>query len=89
MDDDKIKSPTSALSDFELQLVHSLGTLRSIEAVQWDLLGERLVIQAHAGPVSGRLRPVVWSIPRALVAGLHSQLGQALADRDTLKDAMQ
>lgn len=73
----------------ELKLIHSLGTLRSIEAVQWDALGERLVIQAHAGPLGGRLVPVVWSIPRELVADLHSQLGQALSDTDTSRDAMQ
>lgn len=64
-------------------LIHSLGTLRSIDGVVWDMLGEHLAIRTQAGPLGGRTVPVTWSVPRELVAELHSLLGQALADRDT------
>lgn len=64
------------------ELIHSLGTLRSIDAVVWDVLGEHLAIRTQAGPLGGRTVPVTWSVPRELVATLHSLLGQALLDRE-------
>ena len=65
------------------ELVHSLGTLRVINAVAWDALGEYLAIRAQAGPVGHRTVPVTWTVPRELVADLHTRLGEALAEIDT------
>lgn len=65
------------------ELVHSLGTLRRVDRLDWDALGEHLAIRVQAGPLGGHLMPVTWAVPRALVAELHTRLGQALLDRDT------
>lgn len=71
-----------ALEAFAIAKLHSLGTMRSINAVAWDVLGEHLAIRFQAGPLGGRTVPVDWSVPRELAKELHFQLGQALADRE-------
>lgn len=73
---------TSASDALGPELIAALGTLRSIDAVRWDMLGEYLAIRAHAGPVGPRLAPVTWLVPRELVAELHSRLGEALSEID-------
>jgi hypothetical protein len=62
------------------ELLRSLGTLRRIDAVAWDVLGEHLAIQVQAGPFGRSTVPVIWTVPRELVKELHFQLGQALEE---------
>lgn len=71
------------------ELLDSLGTLRAIDAVVWDALGEDLAIRAQAGPLGRRMVPVIWTVPRELVAELHSQLGAALSEIDTSEQPRQ
>lgn len=66
-----------------LRILATLGQLRSMDALEWDALGEHLLAQFQAGPDGGPLVPVSWAIPRLLGKELHRVLGQALADRDS------
>lgn len=83
------KQQQQALDASLIDIVHSLGTMRSITAVQWDALGEHLVVQFQAGSPARPTVPVVWSVPRALVVEMHCLLGQVLGDTSTAEMPMQ
>lgn len=75
--------------DPTVELVELLGTLREIETVQWDLLGEYLNVKAKAGPIGRRLAPVNWGLTPSAAADLHLLLGRALEERARAAPPMQ
>lgn len=75
--------------DPTVELVELLGTLREIESVQWDLLGEYLGVKAKAGPIGRRLAPVTWALTPESAAALHLLLGRALDERAGAAPPMQ
>lgn len=71
------------------KLVMTLGQWRDLDDLQWDVLGEYLVVRFRAGPPDRPAIPVSWAIPHALAKDLLPRLAQALEERDSAAAPMQ